>query len=93
MSESPRRLHVLPPSPDEGIPALLHELAHVLARLRELHHELAVSPDPGGPAEEVLLALQQRRDDLGRLLGADAVRLVAAGGTLTAVPPTPLPEA
>jgi hypothetical protein len=72
------------PPPTEAVEALLNELQGVLASIRQAHHELAEAPDPEGPREAELARLLDQRRQLSRELADALVKLLAAGGSVTA---------
>lgn len=62
-----------------AIGALETELRAVLASLRTAHLVLAQAPDPQGLNEAALIDLIDRREAIGRKIGAEVVRLLASG--------------
>jgi hypothetical protein len=77
--------------PPEGVDALLSELQGVLSSIRQAHLDLAESPEPEGPREAELARLLEQRRLLSRELADALVRVLAAGGTVTAQPAAPQP--
>lgn len=65
--------------PFDRLERLCDEVTTVLRRIRELHRQLAVSPDPDGLEESELLELIQRRAELAQGLGAAMVGVLATG--------------
>jgi hypothetical protein len=95
-------LHLLPSEPSEpsepvGVrPAGLRDpeaiaarISVLLDRIRIAHRELGESPDPHGPREAALEQLVAQRDALTHELGLAVLRVIAAGGRVGVLPPSP----